>query len=231
MDIAVTWTDEWQVYLVGAQLVLLIVAAVVASWQVWEARKLRLQQDRPFVVIDFEVENSNLIYLEIANLGTSLARHVTIAIEPPLRPKIGVQFDKMKMLNEGIPTLAPGKRIKTLFDIFSQRDDDDGLPLTHRAKLTYTDEDRGRKFDDEFVLDLELYRYLSTVTRHTIHDLYKQIEQLNKTLKGWSANIGRGMVAMSYEEAKAREDEIVKGMEEREREDDEATPESKGEDS
>lgn len=228
MDFAVTWTDEWQVYLVGAQLVLLVVAAVVAGWQVWEARKLRLQQDRPFVVIDFEVENSNLIYLEIANLGTSLARDVTITVEPPLRPKISVQFDKMKMFNEGIPTLAPGKRIETLFDIFSQRDDHDGLPLTHRAKVTYTDEDGGRKFDDEFVLDLELYRYLSTVTRHTIHDLYKQIEQLNKTLKGWSANIGRGMVAMSYEEAKAREDEIVKGMEERERKDDEVEPGSKG---
>ena len=111
------WTDEWQVFLVAAQLVVLLAAAGVAGWQVWEARKLRLQQNRPFVVIDFEVEESHLIYLEITNLGTSLARDVKIAIEPPLKTSTGIRFKDMKMLNEGIPTLAPGKRIKTLYDI------------------------------------------------------------------------------------------------------------------
>lgn len=211
----VLWTDEWQVYLVGAQLVVLLLAAGVAAWQVWEARKLRLQQNRPFVVIDFEVEAGYLIYLEITNLGTSLARDVRIKIDPPLKTTTEIKFGDMKMLNEGIPTLAPGKKIRTLYDLFNRREDE-SLPSTHTATLTYTDEDGGRKYKEEFVLDLELYRYLSTVTRKTIHDVHKQLEEINKTLKGWSANIGRGMVAMSYAEEKEREAKIVADMEGRE---------------
>jgi len=58
------------------------------------------------------------------------------------------------------------------------------------------------EYEEEFVPDLELYRYLSTVPRKTIHDVHKQLEEIDKTLKGWSANIGRGMVAMSYAEEK-----------------------------
>lgn len=229
MDV-VTWTDEWQVFLVGAQLAVLLMAAGVAGWQVVEARKLRLQQNRPFVVIDFEVEAGYLIYLEITNLGTSLARDVRIEIDPPLKTTTEIHLEDMKMLNEGVPTLAPGKKLKTLYDLFNRRNDD-SLPSTHTAMLHYTDEDGGRSFEEEFILDLELYRYLSTVTRRSVHDLHKQLEEIRKVLAGWSANIGRGMVAMSYEEAKARENEIINGMEEREREDDQVAGESSGENS
>jgi hypothetical protein len=209
----VLWTDEWQAFLVGAQLVVFVLAAIVAGWQVLEARKLRLQQNRPFVVIDFEVESGYLIYLEVANLGTSLARDVQIEITPPLKTTTKIRFEDMKMLNEGIPTLVPGKKIRTLYDLFNRRKDE-SLPSTHRAVLTYTDEDGGREYRDEYVLDLELYRYLSTVTRKTIHDVHKQLEALNQTVAKWSANLGRGMIAMSREEAREEENRIVAEPEE-----------------
>lgn len=216
----VNWTDEWQVYLVGAQLLVLLIAAAVAGWQVWEARNLRLQQNRPFVVIDFEVEAGNLIYLEIANLGTSLARNVRIAIDPPLKTTTKIRFKDMKMLNEGIPTLVPGKRVRTLYDLFNRRRDK-ALPSAHTATISYTDEDGGRDYEEKFVLDLELYRYLSTVTRHTIHDVHKQLAELNRTLNKWSASVGSGMIAMSPEEARSESNRIFDEMEERERQDEE----------
>jgi hypothetical protein len=211
MNPTVLWTDEWQVYLVGGQLLVLVVAAVFGGWQVWEARTLRLQQNRPFVVIDFEVEASNLIYLEVANLGTSLARDVRVVIDPPLQSTAGVRLDQMKMLNEGISTLVPSKRIKTFFDAFHARKDPE-LPMRHSATVTYTDERGRRSYEEKFDLDLDLYRYLSTITRRNVHDLHKQLEEIRKILGGWSANIGRGMVAMSAREAREREDQIINEM-------------------
>jgi hypothetical protein len=226
MENPVTWTDEWQVYLVAAQLVVLLIAAAVAGWQVWEARTLRLQQNRPFVVIDFEVEAGNLIYIEVVNLGTSLARNVRFAIDPPLQSTTSVRLDQMKMLNEGISTLAPGKRIRTFFDVFHARGD--SLPTTHSVEVAYTDEDGHRSYEETLDLDLELYRYLSTVTRRTIHDVHKQLEEIQKILKGWSANLGRGMVAMSAAEEKERENRVLEEMEMRSRERESDEPKSEG---
>lgn len=66
------WADIAQTAILGGQLFVLAVAAVVAWRQVREARRLREQQIRPFVVVDFEVDRS-LFFLAISNVGTTLA--------------------------------------------------------------------------------------------------------------------------------------------------------------
>jgi hypothetical protein len=57
----------------------------VAWRQVREARRLREQQTRPFVVIDFEVAQNAIVFLPISNIGTTLARDVRFEIEPRLK--------------------------------------------------------------------------------------------------------------------------------------------------
>ena len=226
MHIPVAWTDEAQVFLMAAQLLVLVAAAIFAGRQVREARVLREEQNRPFVVVDIEVESGYMMYLEVVNMGTSLARDVRIEIDPPLESAIDIQINKLKMLNEGIATLTPGKKYRTFFEMsFRRNEDRPDLPMNHKARVRYWDEKKKRSFDETLILDMGQYMHMHTVTRHGIHDVHKQLDAIQKTLKGWSANIGRGMVAMSYEEAKAREDEIVEGMDEREREDD-GPPES-----
>lgn len=228
MENPVTWTDEAQVYLVAAQLLVLIAAAVFAWRQVREARVLREEQNRPFVVVDIEVESGYMMYLEVVNMGTSLARDVRIEIDPPLESAIDIQVGKLKMLNEGIATLAPGKKYRTFFEMsFRRNEDRPDLPMNPTARVRYWDEKRKRPFDETLILDMGQYMHMHTVTRHGIHDVHKQLDSIQKTLKGWSANLGRGMVAMSAAEVKEREDRIVGEMEERqqERESDEAKSE------
>lgn len=232
MENPVTWTDEAQVYLVAAQLLVLVAAAIFAWRQVKEAQVLREEQNRPFVVVDIEVESGYMMYLEVTNMGTSLARDVRIEIDPPIESAIDIEVSKLKMLNEGIATLPPGKKYRTFFEMsFRRNEDRPDLPMNHTARVRYWDEKRKRPFDETLILDMGQYMHMHTVTRHGIHDIHKQLDAIQKTLKGWSANLGRGMVSMSYEEAKARENEIVNGMEEREREDEEAAGESSGENS
>lgn len=227
MENAVTWTDVAQVALVAGQLAVLVVAAIFAWRQVKEARVLREEQNRPFVVVDFDCEQGYMMYLEVVNIGTSLARDVTIEIDPPLESAIDIKVGELKMLNEGIATLAPGKRYRTFFDMgFRRAEAERDYTMNHIARVRYKDEKGKRTFDETLNLDMDQYMHMNTVTRRGIHDVHKQLEAIQKTLKGWSANLGRGMVAMSHTEEKAREDEIVNRMEEREREDDEAAPES-----
>jgi hypothetical protein len=212
---AVAWTDEWQVYLVAAQLGVLLIAAAVAGWQVLEARKLRLQQNRPFVVADFDVEGGYITFFEVANLGTSLARDVRIAIDPPLSSATEkVDLGKLKMLNEGIKTLAPGKRYRTFFDLGFRRVDS-GLPMNYTATITYRDQDRRREFREELNLDLDLFMYLETINRAGLHEIHKQLEQIQGLMKKWSSGTGSGLIAMSLGETRAEEDRILAELRER----------------
>jgi hypothetical protein len=199
MDTSVTWTDQAQVYFVAAQLVVLLIAAFVAWRQVREARRLREQQNRPFVVIDFDIERGVETYLEVANLGTSLARDVKFSINPPLASAVDVPVDKFKMLNEGIPTLAPGKRLRTFFDIGFQRIES-GLPLSYDAIVEYKDEDGKRSFKENLDLDLELFMHLESSTRRDVHDVHERLEEIAKTLKKWSSSPS-GLLTVSRAEA------------------------------
>jgi hypothetical protein len=216
MDNPVTWTDVAQVGLVGAQLVVLIVAAIFAWRQVKEARELREEQNRPFVVVDFDVEGGYLTFLEVANLGTSLARDVRIEIDPPLESASDVDMSNLKMLNEGIVTLAPGKKYRTFFDMGFRRADSD-LPMNYTAKVSYWDEKRKRPFDETLNLDLDLFMNLKTITRHDVHDIHKQLEEIRNVIKKWTAGTGSGLLAMSLEEVRDEGERRMAAIEERER--------------
>jgi hypothetical protein len=212
----VPWTDEWQVFLLAGQLLVLVAAAIFAWRQVEEARELRNEQNRPFVVVDFDVDGGYLIYLEVMNLGTSLARDVKIEIDPPLESAIDIEIGKLKMLNEGIATLAPGKKYRAFFDMgFRRHEDPSDLPMNYIAKVSYTDEKRKRPFEETLNLDLDQYMEIQTVTRHGLHDIYGQLDKIRKVLEKWSWSGGSGLIAMTPTESREEGARMREAMEER----------------
>jgi hypothetical protein len=229
--VGVTWTDEFQVYLVTAQLLVLVVAAVVAWRQVREARELRLEQNRPFVVVDFDLDESKgyLIFFEVTNMGTSLARDVQFEIDPPLESAIDVAVDKLKMINEGIATLPPGKKLRTFFDMsFRRNENRPDLPMNHKATVRYADEKRKRHFTETYDLDLDQYMNMQFVTKRGLHDIYEQLEKTRRVMEKWGWGGGRGLVAMTPEEGRKEGDRVVAEMEERRREAEEGQEDATG---
>jgi hypothetical protein len=123
-----TLLEDLTVGLLAGQLTVLAAAAIFAWRQVGEARRLGEQQARPFVIVDFDVEDF-LFFIEVTNLGATLARDVRVSIDPPLGSAINTTDERMtqlKIFTEGIPTLAPGKKIRTLFDSAIERKPDEG---------------------------------------------------------------------------------------------------------
>jgi hypothetical protein len=215
MNPGATWAETAQVWLFGAQLVVLVAAALVAWRQVYEARRLREQQTRPFVVADFEVESDTTVHLQIANLGTSLARDVKIVIDPPLESAINTDLGNLKMLNEGIATLAPGKMYRCLFDMGFRRVEAN-LPMNHVATVVYTDETGKRPFKERLDLDLGQYMNMKFVQRRGVHDLHQQLEAIHKTIENWGHD-QHGLIAMTPEEARQEDDRVLQEIRERKR--------------
>ena len=212
----VNWAEEWQVFLLGAQLALLVVAAIVAWVQVREAKSLREEQARPFVVVDFEMQRSVFYVLVITNLGSTLARDVRIEFSPNLATTLNFSFSDMKVFSDGIPTLAPGKSLSTLFDRAPSRAEA-GLPMVYEAVVSYIDETRVRRGDkpyrESYTLDLEIFHNLMEIVRKDSNDVHKQLENMNRTFSKWSRS-GGGLLAYSGAESKAENERLNRELQE-----------------
>jgi hypothetical protein len=157
----------------------------MALRQVREARRLREDQTRPFVVVDFEpIEVHGFFDLVIRNVGPTMARDVRIDFDPPIQSSR--QFDtpigELKMFREGIPTLAPGKEHRMHF-AFGPDHHQSELPDAFRARVRYTDQRGGRRFDELMDLDLGLYWSQLRVNVYGVHYVHKRLEEIRDLLE------------------------------------------------
>jgi hypothetical protein len=206
--------------IVAAQLIVLVAAAGVAWYQAREARRLRLEQHRPFVVIDVDFVGTAELFLSVKNLGTSLARSVKFEIDPPLSSAVDIPVDKFKMLTDGISTLAPGKELRTFLDIGFQRNESD-LPLVYSAGVTYTDETGRRSFDESMDLDIGQYMHLHFADRQDIHDVHERLKEIRDIFRKWSwSGGGSGLLTISRAEADEKNVERLAELESNEGKDD-----------
>jgi hypothetical protein len=138
-------------------------AALTGLFQLREARKLRLDQVRPFVVVNFSP--SILIKLEISNIGPLPAKHVKVSTEPRLDGNNELFHPSLiSVLNEGLPVLMPGQILKFNFDQSSNRFNSN-LPKVNRYDVTvnYWDASLKREFNDSYVLDIGSFEGVSVV--------------------------------------------------------------------
>lgn len=184
------WTAEtWA----GFQFVVLAAAAIVAWFQVREARRLREASLRPFVIVDFETEQQ-AIYLVVSNIGATMARDVQISFDHPLEVAIGQQKDGPPTIRRfedqlaaGIPSLAPTKRLATLFDVANHRTEG-AYRDTYIASIQYRGDITRKPYSDELVLDFGSHRGRTWISRHDTHDVHERLKDIGDELRNWSRN-------------------------------------------
>jgi hypothetical protein len=112
MTLFASWPWEWSASAWSALTFLVLLAAAVAgARQVREARGLREEQVRPFVLIDFRAWQT-IVEIVITNIGSTLAREVTFSFDPPLastrdNEPTARKIGEVNILKTRIPSLAP----------------------------------------------------------------------------------------------------------------------------
>jgi hypothetical protein len=171
--------------LVALQLVVVVAAAIFAWSQLSEARRLREDQTRPFVIVDLDSQVRPFFDLVVKNVGTTMAREVKVRFEPELKSSLD-DFDpgKLKMFNDGISTFPPGKEIRTLFDSGPQRFNAD-LPDVYEVTVTYKDA-RGRKdFEETTHVDFGLYWDRTNINIQGVHEVAKEVKKIREEIVAW----------------------------------------------
>jgi hypothetical protein len=181
-----------------ATLAIYIVIGIFAWRQVHEARKLREEQARPFVIVDFEP--GWLVYLTVENLGRTMAREVTINFNESLTSSLPgrSELDESPLFREPIPTLPPGKKIRVLFDQIHDRMEA-GLPLTYDVDMRYRGPTGGKPWKDTYRLDLGMYLG-SALPPKGIPELVTEVEKIRSEIQKWTGRSGRGLLAHTLDQ-------------------------------
>jgi hypothetical protein len=167
-----------------------VLLGIFAWIQVLQARKLREEQARPFVIVDFEP--GFLVYLTVENLGRTMARDVSIRFDKPLESTLSGprEIDESPLFRESIPTLPPGKKIRVLFDQYAARMKAK-LPLTYDVTLRYKGPTGKKEWEHPYRLDLGIYLG-SALPPKGLPELVAEVEKIRKELEKWKED-GRGL--------------------------------------
>lgn len=110
--------EAWTAVAAWLALVVYIVTGVLIWRQVKEAKALREDQARPFLLLDFEWDEGSVQFV-LRNIGKTAAYEVTFAfIESPV-----ASFDhgfRTSQL-EDLAMIAPGRELRFDFDVFANR--------------------------------------------------------------------------------------------------------------
>jgi hypothetical protein len=212
-------SEIWMASAAATQTIIVAVAAGFAYRQVREAQRTREEQSRPFVVVDLDISDPPMVFLTVSNLGRTIARRVRIEFNPPLARSLDnrapTKEEKeagrplpslvpFEVFTEEIPSIAPGKVIRTLFDSMMEERRED-LPESYRVTVRYEDE-RGASHTEEMPLGFGGYKNLEYIRRHTIHDVHGQLEKIAREVRRWSAS-GSGILVVSRDDQ--REDRAL----------------------
>lgn len=187
--------DAWTAIFTGGLLLTAVATAWYAGLQ-WRSSRLHHKEQikaqkeavRPYVLVTVETSKAafNLFDLVIRNIGKRPAVDVRISLDPPpiraneMREQ-EIQMKNMKLLNEPMSLLAPDQEIRAFYDSHIDRKDREDLPTVHRAKVDYRDMS-GNPYTTDFTLDILALKGMSQTTVGTVHEVYKSLEKIAKTL-------------------------------------------------
>ena len=155
---------------------------VVVTWMTVQEMKLaREAQERPYVILDFDLSESHIINLVVSNIGSGAAKDVRFSFKPDLVASDGRNISASVLLfRQGASFFPPGKTISQFFDVSLDYFAAD-KPLTFDVMVSYRDATGGKGYKDSLRLDLPMFKGRMYVARKGVHDLVKEIEKLRKT--------------------------------------------------
>lgn len=176
--------EEWQAAAAVATFAIATIAAVLALVQVRQARLLREEQARPYVVVYLERTEDNSLDLVVKNFGLTAARNVHLSSTPDLHIVWNGAREPLKTF-ELLPILAPGQDWRTIYDFADQRGRADDT--TTFSVTVYSEDSHHRRLTPEtYLLDANVYAGVEYMERKGMHDIGESLETIAKQTSYWT---------------------------------------------
>lgn len=156
-------------------------AAEATELSVQEMREIRDEETAPHIVIYFELPQEKVVYLVVNNIGKGTATNIKLDFDPPLQTAGQMPaISETPMIRDGIASMPPGYKLRTLLGSSFEYFGDDKLPLRYSVTVSYFGGLRADQRVVKQVLDLSMHKNLMYIRQKGIHELTKEVEGLVK---------------------------------------------------
>ena len=194
----------------GFYMVMLTAALVVCAYMSSRAavRNIELikqnddKRTLPYVVL--EVVNDMPFYgVRMVNLGATAARNIVVRAEPKIEMLFPNYRKPIKFLHDPVAYIAPSASFST--DIGSFRDIEKANPSKLYSGTISFENDEGKKFEHEFVLDFTPYTDAVHKSEKTIHHVAQHLEELSREVRHMATGFHKPHVLIEkYDEYQSR---------------------------
>lgn len=140
-----------------------------------------IENKRPEVIVYFDVGEISELYFLIKNIGKSPAINTKINMVLERGKVITDSLNVYSPLKKGIATLAPNQELKTFFAMTSDVKDSKGEFPVYKAIISYEDQEQ-RKYNEEFTLDINMFKGRLRLGVKDMHDLVKVVEKIEQKI-------------------------------------------------
>jgi hypothetical protein len=188
---------EWEAIGVWVTAGITLGLFVYAYVQLRDARELRIEQARPYIIVDLSFRRF-LIHVSIKNTGQTAAKNVRVTFDEPLvaSEPDRVEWQHSKPFTDGIPFMAPGREMRYLLDTYPARAAQN-LPMTISGSVTYSGADmlKHDPWTHAFLMDMEIYKH-ARLEERSMPDLVNEVAELRKELGKWTDG-SRGLLVQA----------------------------------
>jgi hypothetical protein len=192
--------DVWTAIGTIGLVLVAVVAAAFAYFQLREARRLRREQAQPNVAVftDDSGHEQHQIDLVIKNFGLTPATDVRVKIDPsPQSANLrGSNAQDYLKVPEVIPTLVPGQEWRCYWDFTQALAAAEDLPREYTATVSFKDS-RGNQIKPEFtfLIDWNTLFAQNRLVIHGMNDLASATMEIRDVLKKASGSDGLRVAA------------------------------------
>ncbi|MFM7641651.1 MAG: hypothetical protein ACKO45_08880, partial [Cyanobium sp.] len=214
---------QWALF--GAQMATLI-ALCLTVWKTWEmaiatqtaakatadtVEEMRISRESasaPHIVVYLASPSDNIAEIIIENFGEGTARDIQFNISPPLQSSLSTDIGRFFETPKWLP---PKSRLSHALDVWSSYFASD-YPRQYIFKLDYFGVKDGKRYSDEYLLDIDSFRHMAAWGKKDLGDLVGALEKVSQEFKSqgrrrekYYSNIETGFpyskISSSYSEA------------------------------
>ncbi|MFI1472390.1 hypothetical protein [Streptomyces wuyuanensis] len=151
--------------------------------QLAHAERVHREQNEPYVVVDIQPRGTSAVLVVVVeNIGSTIARNVQIAVDPPIESGWGDDVSEMlqRALSHAFPMIPPGRRLEFLLDEqerFKNTDLPTAYTFTVRAEGPY-----GPMEEMQYLVDFGTYAE-SLIPQRPLRKMEDHLGKIHSELK------------------------------------------------
>jgi len=185
---------QWSLF--GAQMATLIVLGLTV-WKTWEmaiatqkaakatadtVEEMRIARESasaPHIVVYLASPGDNIAEIIIENFGEGTARDIQFNISPPLQSSLSTDIGRFFETPKWLP---PKSRLSHALDVWSSYFASD-YPRQYIFKLDYFGVKDGKRYSDEYLLDIDSFRHMAAWGKKDLDDVVSALEKVSQEFK------------------------------------------------